>query len=67
MDENTMYWLFTTAPQAIAALVGIIFTRMFFMAESVDNRTKEEPSMLEVWKRYEVSFATRKFGLFKKS
>lgn len=51
----------------MAALVGIIFTRMFFMAESIDNRAKEEPSMLEVWKRYEVSFATRKFGLFKKS
>ena len=37
MDENTMYWLFTTAPQAIAALVGIIFTGMFFMAESIET------------------------------
>jgi len=26
MEKETMYWLFTTAPQAIAALVGIIFT-----------------------------------------
>ena len=25
MEKETMYWLFTTAPQAIAALVGIIF------------------------------------------
>ena len=43
-----MYWLFTTAPQAVAALVGIIFTGMFFMAESIDNRAKEEPSLLEI-------------------
>lgn len=48
MDKETMYWLFTTAPQAVAALVGIIFTGMFFMAESIDNRAKEEPSLLEI-------------------
>lgn len=48
MDENTMYWLFTTAPQAIAALVGIIFTGMFFMAESIDNRVRVDQSLTEI-------------------
>ena len=48
MDENTMYWLFTTAPQAIAALVGIIFTGMFFMAESIDNRVRADQSLAEI-------------------
>jgi hypothetical protein len=48
MDGNTMYWLFTTAPQAIAALVGIIFTGMFFMAESIDNRVKADQSLTEI-------------------
>lgn len=48
MDENTMYWLFTTAPQAIAALVGIIFTGMFFMAESIDNRVRTDQSLTEI-------------------
>ena len=48
MEKETMYWLFTTAPQAVAALIGIIFTGMFFMAESIDNRAKEEPSLLEI-------------------
>lgn len=48
MDENTMYWLFTTAPQAIAALVGIIFTGMFFMAESIDNRVRADQSLTEI-------------------
>lgn len=43
-----MYWLFTTAPQTVAALVGIIFTGMFFMAESIDNRAKEDQSLLEI-------------------
>lgn len=48
MEKETMYWLFTTAPQAVAALIGIIFTGMFFMAESIDNRAKEEQSLLEI-------------------
>lgn len=48
MEKETMYWLFTTAPQAVAALVGIIFTGMFFMAESIDNRAKEEHDLLEI-------------------
>ena len=43
-----MYWLFTTAPQAIAALVGIIFTGMFFMAESIDNRVRADQSLSEI-------------------
>lgn len=47
-DPSTMYWLFTTAPQAIAALVGIIFTGMFFMAESIDNRAKDDQSLAEI-------------------
>lgn len=48
MDGNTMFWLFTTAPQAIAALVGIIFTGMFFMAESIDNRVRTDQSLTEI-------------------
>lgn len=48
MERETMYWLFTTAPQAIAALVGIIFTGMFFMAESIDNRAKEDQTLADI-------------------
>jgi hypothetical protein len=48
MEKDTMYWLFTTAPQAIAALVGIIFTGMFFMAESIDNRVRADQSLTEI-------------------
>ena len=47
MEKETMYWLFTTAPQAVAALVGIIFTGMFFMAESIDNWVRADQSLTE--------------------
>lgn len=48
MDKETMYWLFTTAPQALAALIGIIFTGMFFVAERIDNRAKEDQTLIEI-------------------
>lgn len=43
-----MYWLFSTAPQAIAAMIGIVFTGMFFMAESIDNRVRTDSSLYEI-------------------
>ena len=48
MDKETMYWLFTTAPQSLAALIGIIFTGMFFVAESIDNHAKEDQTLIEI-------------------
>lgn len=48
MEKETMYWLFTTAPQSLAALVGIIFTGMLFMAENIDNRAKEDQTLIEI-------------------
>ena len=51
MNTETMYWLFTTAPQTIGALVGIICTGMFYMAGIIDNRAKEEPSLYEIEKK----------------
>ena len=38
MEKETMYWLFTTAPQIVGALVGIIFTGMFFVASNIKSR-----------------------------
>lgn len=48
MDKETMFWLFTTAPQAIAALVGIICTGMFYIAGNIDNKAKDNPSLFEI-------------------
>lgn len=38
MDKETMYWLFSTAPQAVGTLVGIIFTGMLFVATSINKQ-----------------------------
>ena len=48
MEKETMCWLFSTAPQAMAALIGIVFTGMFFMAESIDNRVRADSSLYEI-------------------
>ena len=43
MDKETLYWLFSTAPQALAAIIGIVFTGLFFMSGNIDNRVREDP------------------------
>lgn len=48
MDIDTLYWLFTTAPQAIAALVGITFTGMIFMVGNIDNRVKVDSTLYDI-------------------
>ena len=48
MTSDTMYWLFSTAPQAIAALVGIVFTGMFFMSGNIDGRVREDSTLAEI-------------------
>lgn len=48
MDKTTLYWLFSTAPQALAALIGIIFTGLFFISGNIDNRVREDPTLSEI-------------------
>lgn len=42
MDRNALDWLFSTAPQAIAALVGLIFTGVTFFIDSLDKETSHD-------------------------
>ena len=37
MDRNALDWLFSTAPQALAALVGLIFTGVAFIIGAIDK------------------------------
>ena len=48
IDDNILYWLFTTAPQAIAALVGITFTGMIFMVGNIDNKVKIDSTLYDI-------------------
>ncbi len=48
MDKETLYWLFSTAPQALAAIIGIVFTGLIFMSGNIDNRVREDPTLSEI-------------------
>lgn len=48
MDKETLYWLFSTAPQALAAIIGIVFTGLFFMSGNIDSRVREDPTLSEI-------------------
>lgn len=38
MDRNALDWLFSTSPQAIAALVGLILAGVSFIYGKIDDR-----------------------------
>lgn len=42
MDRNALDWLFSTAPQAIAALVGLIFAGVSFINGKIDDRVDND-------------------------
>lgn len=48
MDKESLYWLFSTAPQALAAIIGIVFTGLFFMSGNIDSRVREDPTLSEI-------------------
>lgn len=48
MDKDTLFWLFSTAPQVLAAIIGIVFTGMFFMSGNIDSRVREDETLSEI-------------------
>ena len=48
MDRNALDWLFSTAPQAIAALVGLIFTGVAFIIGAIEREIARDDTKTEI-------------------
>lgn len=48
MDRNALDWLFSTAPQALAALVGLIFTGVAFIHGAIDKEIAQDDTRKEI-------------------
>ena len=48
MDRNALDWLFSTAPQIIAAFVGLIFAGVCFIIGKIDDRVEKDSTLLEI-------------------
>ena len=46
MDRNALDWLFSTAPQTIAAFVGLIFAGVCFIIGKIDDRVEKDSTLL---------------------
>lgn len=47
MEKDALYWIFSTAPQALAALVGLLIAGIAFIYGKIDDLTKD-PTMEEI-------------------
>lgn len=45
MDRNALDWIFSTAPQAIAALVGLIYTGTSFIYDKLESKIKNDSTL----------------------
>jgi hypothetical protein len=50
MDRNALDWLFSTAPQALAALVGLIFAGVAFIVGAIDKQGELDDSRGDICK-----------------
>ena len=49
MDRNALDWLFSTAPQALAALVGLIFAGVSFIVGAIDKQMRQDASSEDIF------------------
>lgn len=49
MDRNALDWLFSTAPQALAALVGLIFTGVAFILGAIDKEGAQDDTRKDIY------------------
>ena len=48
MDRNALDWLFSTSPQALAALVGLIFAGVAFIIGAIDKQVELDETRVEI-------------------
>ena len=49
MDRNALDWLFSTAPQALAALVGLIFAGVTFINGTIDKEIDQDNTREDIY------------------
>lgn len=54
MDRNALDWLFSTAPQALAALVGLIFAGVSFMMGVIDKEVERDETQKDIYDEMKI-------------
>lgn len=65
MDRNALDWLFSTVPQALAALEGLIFTGVVFILNSIDKKIEEDGTSQEIFETMKKDIHTKMKTLFR--
>lgn len=51
MKEETLYWIFSTLPQVIAALTGLVIATTTFIYNSLDDQVQNDSSLEDIIKK----------------
>ena len=64
MDRNALDWLFSTAPQSLAALVGLIFAGVSFIVAAIDKQVELDDSREDICKAMKLQIHIHMKWLF---
>ena len=64
MDRTALDWLFSTAPQAIAALVGLIFTGVTFFISALDKEVSRDVTKEDICEEMKKDIHTKMQWLY---
>lgn len=64
MDRNALDWLFSTAPQSLAALVGLIFAGVSFIVTAIDKQVELDDSREDICKAMKLQIHMHMKWLF---
>jgi hypothetical protein len=64
MDRTALDWLFSTAPQAIAALVGLIFTGVTFFISALDKEVSRDETKEDICEEMKKDIHTKMQWLY---
>ena len=64
MDRNALDWLFSTAPQALAALVGLFFTGITFFNSVLEKKIEKDETSEDIYKEMKREIHTKMKTMF---
>lgn len=64
MDRNALDWIFSTLPQALAALSGLIFAGVTFIISHIENKEAKDDSLTEIMNKMKSNIHKSLSNLF---
>lgn len=57
MDKESLYWIFSTASQTLAAFIGLLFAGSSFIYNKIDSKIEKDSTYTEIYEEYKKNIS----------